>query len=141
LKLGSRSIGKADSVANQHRNEVHLTGYLARDPEVRYTQTGKAVANFTVATTHEKHTDFHKCVAWEDKAENLREKFKKGSFIALAGRLQTRSWDDKSSGQKRYTTEIVAWGMSDGTKDAEKPQPPATPNIHGVPITDDDIPF
>lgn len=124
----------------QHKNEVHLAGFLARDPEIRYTPSGKAVANFTVATTYEKHTEYHRCVAWEEKAEKLQG-FKKGSFVSLAGRLQTRSWDDKQSGQKKYMTEVVAWGIGDGTKDAEKSQPPVTPNIHGVPITDDDIPF
>jgi single-strand DNA-binding protein len=124
---------------NQHRNEVRLAGVLTRDPEIRYTPSGKPVANFTVATTCGKSTDYHRCVAWEEQAEKLRENFKKGNFIHVAGRLQTRSWNDKGSGQKKYITEVIAWGISDGTKDAEKPQP--TPNIHGVPITDADIPF
>jgi single-strand DNA-binding protein len=123
-----------------HKNEVHLAGVLARDPEIRYTGSGKAVANFTVATTHEQHTDYHRCTAWEKQAERLAEKFHKGDFIKLAGRLQTRSWEDKT-GQKRYVTEVVAWGIGDGAKDVDKPQPPVTPNIHGVLITDDDIPF
>src|SRR5581483_6987665 len=117
----------------KHRNEVRLAGILARDPEIRYTASGKAVGTFTVATTTGKSADYHRCVAWEEQAEKLREHFKKDCFIQLTGRLQTRSWDDKSSGQKKYITEIVAWGLSDGTKDAEKPEPPATPNIHGVP--------
>lgn len=128
-------------MADLHKNEVHLAGVLARDPEVRYTASGKPVANFTVATTYEKHTEYHRCTAWEKQAEKLGEHFHKGDFIKLAGRLQTRSWDDKKTGQKKYVTEVVAWGIGDGTKDAEKPQPPATPNIHGVPITDDDVPF
>ena len=149
----------------KHLNEVHLAGVLAREPEIRYTTSGKAVANFTVATTHEKHTDYHRCTAWEKQAEKLGQHFHKGDFIKLAGRLQTRSWDDKQTGQKKYVTEIVAWGISDGTKDGEEPPPPLTPdptrksgtdvarailspakvatekNVHGVAITDDDIPF
>jgi single-strand DNA-binding protein len=129
------------STENQHRNEVHLRGILARDPEIRYTPSGKAVATFTVATTCGKYTEYHRCVAWENQAEKLKEQFKKDSYIEVTGRLQTRSWDDKSTGQKKYMTEVVAWGIGDGTKEAEKEQQPATPNIHGVPITDDDIPF
>ena len=125
---------------SKHRNEVKLAGVLARDPQIRYTTTGTAVGKFTIASTCGKYTEYHRCVAWEKQAEKLREHFKKDSFIEVTGRLQTRSWDDKS-GQKKYTTEIIAWGISDGSKEAEKPQPPVTPNIHGVPITDDDIPF
>ena len=115
---------------NIHKNEVHLAGLLARDPELRYTTSGKAVANFTVATTYEKHNEFHRCTAWEEKAERLMEKFKKGSYIKLAGRLQTRSWEQ--NGAKRYSTEVVVWNFSDGK--TEK-------NLHGVEVSDEDIPF
>jgi len=78
---------------NGHINEVHLRGVLVRDPEVTYTGSGKPVANFTVATTYEKRAEYHRCVAWEKVAEHLGEHFKKGSFIALAGRLQTRTFE------------------------------------------------
>jgi len=124
-----------------HKNEVHLAGFLARDPDLRYTPSCKPVASFTVVTKFEQRTEFHRCVAWEAQAEKLVEHFHKGDYIKLCGRLQTRSWDDKQSGQRKYMTEVVAWGIGDGAKDAEKSQPPVTPNIHGVPITDDDIPF
>src|SRR6266576_4919490 len=80
--------GKGE-LMNLHKNEVHLAGVLARDPELRYTTSGKLVANFTVATTYEKHTEYHRCTAWEDKAEKLAENFHKGDYIKLCGRLQT----------------------------------------------------
>jgi single-strand DNA-binding protein len=117
-------------MAEIHKNEVHLAGVLARDPEIRYTTSGKAVANFTVATTNEKHTDYHRCTAWEKQAERLGEHFKKGSFIKLAGRLQTRSYE--SDGRKVYVTEVVVWNVSDGT---------TSPNVHGVEVGDEDVPF
>jgi len=119
-----------NSAERKHLNEVRLHGVLARDPEVRYTASGKTVVHFTVATTYEERTEFHRCTAWEKQAERLAEKFKKGSFIALAGRLQTRSWE--KDGTKRYSTEIVVWNFSDGT--TEK-------NAHGVEVSDADIPF
>jgi single stranded DNA-binding protein len=100
----------------EHKNEVHLAGVLARDPELRYTPTGKVVANFTITTTYEKHTEYHRCMAWEKVAEQLGEHFKKGSFIALCGRLQTRSWEDKNTKQKKYATEVIAWNVNDGSK-------------------------
>jgi len=124
-------------MSNQHRNEVHLRGLLVRDPEIRYTASGKPVANFTVLTAYEKRTEYHRCTAWEKVAEILGERFKKGSFIALAGRLQTRSYE--KSGEKRYVTEVIAWNVSDGE---EKPLTPNLErNLHGVQVTDDDIPF
>ena len=117
---------------NLHKNEVHLAGVLARDPESKYTPTGKLVANFTIATTYEKHTEYHRCQAWEKVAERVTEKFKKGSYIKLVGRLQTRSWDDKATGLKKYMTEVVAWNISDGSTQK---------NDHGVEVSDADIPF
>ena len=65
-------------MSNQHRNEVHLRGLLVRDPEIRYTASGKPVANFTVLTAYEKRTEYHRCTAWEKVAEILGERFKKG---------------------------------------------------------------
>jgi|SRR5581483_10959610 len=115
---------------HKHRNEVHIHGFLARDPEHRYTQSGKAVCTFTVATKYQNSTEYHRCVAWEDHAERVAANFKKGSWVALAGRLQTRSWEQ--GGVKRYTTEVIAWSVSDGT---------TTKNDHGVEVSDADIPF
>jgi single-strand DNA-binding protein len=119
-----------DSNARKHKNEVHLTGVLARDPEVRYTMSGKAVANFNVATIYEKSTEHHRCTAWEKQAERLGEHFHKGDFIQVVGRLQTRSYE--KYGAKKYVTEVVIWNLSDGT---------TKPNNHGLEVSDADIPF
>src|SRR5580692_4085991 len=113
-----------------HKNEVHLAGVLAKDPEVKYTSSGKAVANITVATKSKEHTDFHRVTAWESQAKKLGEHFKKGDFIKLAGRLQTRSYE--KDGRKIYVTEVIAWNLSDGT---------TKPNAHGLEVGDDDLPF
>ena len=95
-------------------NVVIIMGRLTKDPEIRRTDSGKAVASFSLAVDRdyapkggEKETDFLDCVAWEGTAEFIEKYFKKGSMLALQGRLQKRSWTDKE-GNKRYTTEAVA---------------------------------
>jgi len=117
-----------------HKNEVHLAGNLARDPEVKYTPTGKAVARLNVATKYKQATEYHRVTAWEQLAEKVAP-LKKGEFVQIVGRLQTRSWDDKQSGQKKYSTEIVAWQVVIPDKET------VTKNVHGVEVTDADIPF
>lgn len=100
-------------------NKVILIGNLGRDPELRYTQGGQAVANFTLATTEsitkrdgerEDRTEWHRIVAWGKLAEICGEYLSKGKQIYLEGRIQTREWEDKE-GNKRWTTEIVARNM------------------------------
>ena len=101
-------------------NKVILVGYLGRDPEIRYTQNGKAVCNFTLATTEsftpkggdarEERTEWHRIIAWERLAEICGEYLAKGKQIYIEGRLQTRDWEDRD-GNKRTTTEIVAQTM------------------------------
>jgi single-strand DNA-binding protein len=97
-------------------NKVILVGNLGRDPELRYTQNGQAVANFTVATNEnwtnkngdrEERTEWHRVVAWARVAELCAEYLAKGRTVYVEGRLQTREWEDKE-GQKRRSTEIVA---------------------------------
>jgi single-strand DNA-binding protein len=98
-------------------NKVILVGNLGRDPEVRYTPNGAAVANFTIATSemwkdkqtgeNQERTEWHRIVLYQRLAEIARDYLKKGSKIYLEGRLQTRKWQDKTSGQDRYTTEII----------------------------------
>src|SRR5215813_10662631 len=112
-RQSQRSNSQEQSQTLRHKNEVHLAGVLAKDPEIRYTATGKPVANITVATTYEKRTEYHRVVAWEDQAEKLGETFHKGDFIKLAGRLQTRSYE--KDGKKNWITEVVAWNLSDGS--------------------------
>jgi single-strand DNA-binding protein len=133
----------------QYKNEMHLAGTLAKDPLIRYTAAGKAVANLTVLTKYEQFSEFHRVTCSERLAEKAAE-CAKGDFVKIVGRLQTRSWDDKASGHKKYSTDIVAFQFVTGKEQAPTPQarkthasPLLTPdqtNIHGVAITDNDIP-
>ena len=91
-------------------NKVMIIGRLGRDPEVRYTQSGKAVANFSVATDHgprdNKKTEWHRIVVWDKLAELCGRYLAKGRQVYVEGRLQTRDWEKE--GVKRSSTEIVA---------------------------------
>jgi single-strand DNA-binding protein len=97
-------------------NSVQLLGNLARDPEVRYTQSGRAVATFTVAATNtyidsatnetKEQTAFVNCVAWGKLGEAVGN-YRKGNRLFVEGRIQTRSYED-SNGQKKYVTEVIA---------------------------------
>ena len=96
-------------------NHITIMGRLTRDPELRRTGSGIAVASFTVAVDRdfgknengEKETDFIDCVAWRSTGEFVSKFFTKGSMIVVSGRLQVRSWTDKE-GNKRRTAEVVA---------------------------------
>ena len=97
-------------------NKVILIGNLGRDPELRYTQSGQAVANFTLATTEtwnkreggrDERTEWHRIVAWGRTAELCAQYLSKGRTVYVEGRLQTREWENRE-GQKQKTTEIVA---------------------------------
>ncbi len=97
-------------------NKVMLIGNLGKDPELRYTTSGVAVATFTIATNEswkdqegnlQERTEWHNIVAWRKLAEICGEWLKKGKKVYIEGRIQTRSYDDKS-GVKKYVTEIVA---------------------------------
>ena len=95
---------------------VTAVGNLGKDPDIRSTGSGKKVASFSIAVDQgfgdNKRTEWVNVICWEKLAE-LAEKFlKKGKTIALSGTLQTSSWDDKASGQKRYKTEVVARDIS-----------------------------
>lgn len=100
-------------------NRVQLIGNLGQDPEVRYTNAGKGVCNFSVATTHEwkdadggaqEKTEWHKVVAWGKLAEICGQYLAKGRQVFVEGRLQTRKWQGQD-GTDRYTTEIVIDNM------------------------------
>ncbi|MGD8375789.1 MAG: single-stranded DNA-binding protein [Acidobacteriota bacterium] len=95
-------------------NKVILIGNLGRDPEVRYTQGGSAVANLNLATNEvfndrngqrQERTEWHRVVVWGKQAEIAKEYLSKGRQIYVEGSLQTRQWEDKD-GNKRYTTEV-----------------------------------
>ena len=98
-------------------NKVQLIGNVGRDPEMKYLAGGEAVTTFSLATNrrwrgpdgqvHEQ-TEWHAVVAWRKLAEQCGEYLERGRQVYVEGRLQTRTWDDVASGQKRYHTEIVA---------------------------------
>lgn len=98
-------------------NKVILLGTLGKDPELKYTPQGTAVAKWSMATNSsykdkqsgewKEQTEWHNIVAWQRTAEVAAEYLKKGRQVYIEGRLQTRSWDDKESGAKKYMTEIV----------------------------------
>jgi len=130
-------------------NRAMIIGNLGGDPEMRYTQGGTAVANFSVATNEkwkdkdgnqQERVEWHRIVAFGRLAEVCGEHLTKGKQIYVEGRIQTRSWEDKD-GQTRYATEIVASNMKmlgqKGNGSGGKGRPPAPPADE----YEDDIPF
>jgi single-strand DNA-binding protein len=122
-------------------NKVIVLGNLGRDPEVKFTPSGQAVCNFSVATTDkwddksgqkQERTEWHRIVVWGKLAELCGQYLKKGRQAYVEGRLQTREWQDKE-GQKRTTTEIVAQavqflgGKGERTEASAEPEPADTP--------------
>ncbi|MCK5730250.1 MAG: single-stranded DNA-binding protein [Draconibacterium sp.] len=100
---------------NALRNSVRLIGNLGDDPKVRKLDSGKTVANFSIATNEiyrdksgekQSETTWHRLVAWGKQAEIVESYVKKGSEIAIEGKLTNRTWDDKN-GEKQYITEIL----------------------------------
>jgi single-strand DNA-binding protein len=130
------------------RNLVILVGRLGRDPELKYTSDGKAVANFSVATSEDwkdkktgekkERTEWHRIVVWGRLGEICGEYLRKGSQVYLEGKIQTRQWEDKE-GNERYVTEIVAHTMQmlGGGQERENPQVQEEPEVK----PGDDIPF
>jgi len=96
---------------------VILVGNVGKDPEVRYSQSGTPVANFSLATNErfkdrndewQERTEWHSIVAWQRLAEIVGEYVAKGSKLYVEGKIQTSSWEDRQSGERKYRTEIVA---------------------------------
>ena len=108
-------------------NKVCLIGRLTRNPELRYTQTQKAVATFNlainrpVASDGQKVADFISIVVWGKQAENVNKYIKQGDQLAVEGRIQTRTFDDQN-GQKRYVTEVIAESVQFLEKKKEQTQ-------------------
>jgi len=143
-------------------NKVILVGNLGNDPDVRYTASGAAVSNISVATTaswkdkesgeQQEKTEWHRVVFFGRLAEIVAEYLKKGSQVYIEGRLQTQKWQDKE-GHDRYTTEIVANEMQmlgsrseAGSYDKPASSEPTTPESApsskpDESFADDDIPF
>lgn len=154
-------------------NKVFLLGNVGKDPEIRATAGGMQVASFSLATADRAKdaqgnwtdkTEWHNIVCFQRTAEIVRDYVKKGSQILVEGKIQTRSWDDKTSGEKKYKTEILCneltllGGKSGGETSGggagnyarssppasgayDQRQPATTPDYGDSGITDDDIPF
>jgi single-strand DNA-binding protein len=121
-------------------NKCMIIGNLGRDPEMRYTPSGQAVTQFTVATNRnfkdqqgewQKETEWFRVVVWGQQAERAAENLRKGNKVYVEGRIQTRQWEDQT-GQKRYTTELVANQVSSLERrdrgDEEAPFPDESPS-------------
>ena len=138
-------------------NKVMLIGNLGKDPEVRFTASGQAVASFSLATSEkfkgktgewEERTEWHNITLWGKLAEIAGEYLSKGKTIYVEGRLQTRKWQDKS-GNDRYTTDIVgdkmqmlsAKGERSGSGDTATASKTGSASYEEPPFQDDDIPF
>ena len=147
-------------------NKVILIGNLGRDPEVRYTPNGVAVATLALATSESwkdkqsgeqvEKTEWHRVVLFSRLGEIAGEYLRKGAKVYIEGRLQTRKWQDKTSGQDRYTTEIVGEnlqmldgkganaggvGMMDSAQPGAREESAATTASAPTESFDDDIPF
>jgi single-strand DNA-binding protein len=148
-------------------NKVFLLGNVGKDPEIRSTAGGMTVASFSLATAERAKdaqgnwadkTEWHNIVCFQRTAEVVRDYVKKGSQLLVEGKIQTRSWDDKTSGEKKYKTEILcneltllggkpagegaAGGYSKSASTSYDQRTPANPaDYSDVGITDDDIPF
>jgi single-strand DNA-binding protein len=149
-------------------NKVFLLGNVGKDPEIRSTAGGMTVASFSLATAERAKdaqgnwadkTEWHNIVCFQRTAEVVRDYVKKGSQLLVEGKIQTRSWDDKTSGEKKYKTEILcneltllggrpggegttAGGYSKSASTSYDQRSPANAaDYSDVGITDDDIPF
>lgn len=139
-------------------NMAILVGNLGKDPEVRFTQSGRAVANFSVATSEvwtgqdggrQERTEWHNVVVWGKQAESCGQYLAKGRQVFVQGNIRTRSYEDKT-GNTRYVTEIVAQrvqflGGGGGARSSQEPQQDQgmgdAPSPIQPPPIDDDIPF
>lgn len=131
-------------------NKVILIGNLGKDPEVRYTKNGQAVANFSLATAEswknaegkkQERTEWHRVTAWGKLGEICGEYLSKGKQVYIEGRIQTRDWED-NDGNKRQTTEIVANNMTMLGQAGGRNKPANDEDPAGMEdFEDDDIPF
>ena len=141
-------------------NKVILVGNVGKDPEVRYSQSGTPFANFSLATNErfkdrndewQERTEWHSIVAWKRLAEIVGEYVAKGSKLYVEGKIQTSSWEDRQSGERKYRTEIVARDLlllGPRGNGGDHQGPTQNENNEGQPshagsdeIVDQDIPF
>jgi single-strand DNA-binding protein len=113
-------------------NKCMIIGNLGRDPEMRYTPSGQAVTQFTVATNRryqsqqgewQEETEWFRVVVWGQQAERVAERLRKGHKVYVEGRIQTRQWEDQA-GQKRSTTELVANQVTSLERREREEEPP-----------------
>lgn len=137
-------------------NRSVIVGRLTKDVDLRYTQNGKAVGNFTLAVnrpfknkqTNDFDADFINCVAWGKQAENLAQYMKKGSQVGVDGRIQTRTYDDRD-GKTVYVTEVVADNIqflesrkdNDQNRKQQQENNPFESSAEPLDIDDSDLPF
>lgn len=137
--------------ARNSLNKVMLIGNVGSKPEVRYTNSGSAVANFNIATNEQwvdndgnrqDRTEWHRIVTWRQQAEFCEKYIDKGQLLYVEGKLQTRSWEDKN-GMKRYTTEVVVdtLTMLGGRSDSSGVKEPAASTQSEPEDELDDLPF
>lgn len=134
-------------------NKAIVLGRLGQDPEIRHTQSGDAVATFSLATSdawkdkitgeRKEETEWHRCVAWRKSAEIIAEHAKKGAMLLVEGRMKTRKWQDKD-GVDRYTGEIIVdqfqfVGSKPERGNSSNSEPPG--QSQNADYFDDDIPF
>jgi len=141
-------------------NKVILMGNLGKDPETRTLESGTVMCRFSMATTETfknrsgertSHTEWHNIVLWRGLAEVADKYLHKGDKVLIEGRIRTRSWEDKESGQMRYSTEILADQMqmmgsnkkAENTEDANLTQEPNTDSFveESPTITEENLPF
>ena len=120
-------------------NKCMIIGNLGRDPEMRYTPGGQAVTQFSVATNRnyrdqqgewQSETEWFRVVVWGDQGERVAEYLRKGHKVYVEGRIQTRQWEDQS-GNKRYTTELIANRVSSLERRDREGEPPAPDDASG----------
>ncbi|HXR14881.1 MAG TPA: single-stranded DNA-binding protein [Terriglobales bacterium] len=159
-------------MAGKSVNKVILIGNLGKDPELKYTPSGTPVAKFSLATNErfkdkdgnwQDRTEWHNITAWARTAEIAGEYLKKGGKVYIEGSLRTHSWDDKTTGQKKYMTEIVvndlvllsgrgegagddsgggrSRGAAAGGNNFDQRAPEPEQAVASSPISDEDIPF
>ena len=134
-------------------NKVLLIGNLGADPELRTTQSGQSVVNFSLATSErwtdkqgerQEKTEWHRVIAWGPLGENVHKYCRKGKQVFVEGKIQTKQYEDRE-GITRQSTEIVAMSvkfLADGTKQKPDEQPSRDTGDGSNPVTsDDDIPF
>lgn len=141
-------------------NKIILIGNLTRDPELRSLPSGVKVCSFSLATnrvwkdkngTRQESADYHNVVVFGRQAETVAQYMKKGSSILVEGRMQTRSWDDKTTGEKKYRTEVIAdrtqfgpkgsgGGASTGNSNASSPKAsPSSEEADSIEYPEEDI--